>query len=111
MGLSGSAFAKEKSAEVVLYQASQVAGTTLPPGSYTVVMNATGSTADVIFRQNGKAVATVTGQTVQLTKRSPNTSLTVDNSGSAPTIAAIDFEGSQTEVSFSSQAATPSAGQ
>jgi hypothetical protein len=101
MGLSVGAFAKGKSVDVEIFQTSQVAGTTLQPGSYTVVMNTTGSTADVTFRQNGKQVATVTGQLVQLPKKSGNTSVTLDRSSSVPTIAAIDFEGSQTEVSFS----------
>lgn len=111
MGLSAGAFAKGKSADVELYQASEVAGTTLQPGSYTVVMNATGSTADVTFKQNGKQVATVTGQVVQLAKKSDSTSVTLDSSSSVPSIAAIDFEGSQTEVSFSSPANSSNSGE
>ncbi len=110
MGLTGSAFAKNKSADINLYQTSQVGGATLQPGSYAVVVNTTGTTANVSFRQNGKQVAMVTGQTVQLTQKSDNTSVTIDNSGSVPRIDAIDFEGSPTAVSFSSSAANSSSG-
>ena len=111
LGLSAGAFAKDKSAQIDLYQASQVAGTTLQPGSYTVVVNTTGPTADVTFKQNGKQVATVSGQAVQLAKKSASTAVTVDNSSGVSTIAAIDFEGSQTEVSFSSPANRSSSGE
>ncbi len=110
MSLAGTAFARDKSANIELYQASQVGGATLQPGSYKVVVNTTGTTADVSFRQNGKQVATVTGQTVQLAQKSANTSVTIDSSSSVPRINAIDFEGSPTEVSFSSSAAASSSG-
>jgi hypothetical protein len=111
MTLSISAFAKGKSAEVELRQASQIAGTTLQPGTYTVVMTVAGSAADVSFRQNGKQVAVVTGQVVQLAKKSDKTSLTVNNSGTVPTIAEIDLQGSQAAVSFASEASTTSSGE
>jgi hypothetical protein len=101
-GLSTGAFAKSKSTEVQIYQASQVAGTTLQPGSYHVTVNPTGSTAVVTFKQDGKPAVTATGQLVQLTKPSHDTSVTSNTSGSVPTIDEIDFEGSLTAVSFSS---------
>ncbi len=104
MTLAVSVFAKDKSADIKIYQTSQVAGTTLQPGDYKVTLNTTGSTANVIFAQNGKQVATASGQAVQLSKKSNNTAVTVDNSGSVPTISEIDLAGSQTAVSFTSTA-------
>lgn len=98
MALAVSVFAKDKSADIKIYQTSQVAGTTLQPGNYKVTLNTTGSTANVIFAQNGKQVATASGQAVQLSKKSNNTAVTVDNSGSVPTISEIDLAGSQTAV-------------
>jgi len=53
----------------------------------------------------------VTGQSVQLSKKSPNTSVTVDNSGKVPRIAEIDFEGQQTAVGFNAATATANAGE
>ena len=96
------AFAKAKSTEIDLYRASQVAGTTLQPGTYKVAVNPSGSTAQVTFVQNGKQMASVTGQLVQLAKKSDTTSVTMDTSSAVPAISQIDFEGSQTAVSFSS---------
>ncbi|MGC2109421.1 MAG: hypothetical protein WA655_07880 [Candidatus Korobacteraceae bacterium] len=109
--LSLTAFAKTKSADVDIYQTSQVAGTTLQPGSYGVAVSPNGSTASVSFSRNGKQVATVTGQVVQLQKKAANTSVTMDNSGSTPTISQIDFEGSTTSVSFSSTASASASGE
>ncbi len=111
IGLSSGAFAKSKSTEVQIYQTSQVAGATLQPGSYHVTVNPTGSTAVVTFKQDGKSVATATGQVVQLTKPSHDTSVTSNTSGSVPTIDEIDFEGSLTAVSFSSATNASAAGE
>jgi hypothetical protein len=111
IGFAGNVFAKGKSTDVEIYQASQIAGAMLQPGSYTVVVNTTGSTADVTFKQNGKQVATMPGQIVRLAKKSDSTSVTLDNSGGVPTIAAIDFEGSQMEVSFSAAANSTNSGE
>ncbi len=111
IGLSAGAFAKSKSAEIDIYQTSQVAGATLQPGSYHVTVNPTGPTAVVTFKQDGKPVATATGQVVQLAKPARDTSITTNTSGSVPTIDEIDFEGSQTAVSFSSTASASAAGE
>jgi hypothetical protein len=110
-GLSIGAFAKSKSTEVQIYQASQVTGTTLQPGTYHVSVNPTGSTAVVTFKQDGKPAVTATGQVVQLTRPSHNTSVTTNTSGSVPTIDEIDFEGSPTAVSFSATTSASTAGE
>jgi hypothetical protein len=109
--LSLSAFAKERSTDVQIYQTTQVGSATLRPGTYHVKVNSTESSSTVSFSQNGKQVADVQGQTVQLAKKAMNTSVTLDNSGTVPHIAEIDFEGQQTAVGFSSPAATASAGE
>ena len=109
--LSLSAFAKERSTDVQIYQTTQVGSATLQPGTYHVKVNSTESSSTVSFSQNGKQVADVQGQTVQLAKKAMNTSVTLDNSGTVPHIAEIDFEGQQTAVGFSSPAATANAGE
>jgi hypothetical protein len=111
MIVSVSAFAKGKSADVQIYQPSQIAGATLQPGSYKMTLNFTGSTANVVFSQNGKQVATVTGQVVQLAKRADNTAITLDNSSGSSVISQIDVEGSQSAVSFAQNAASASTGE
>jgi hypothetical protein len=109
--LSLTAFARTKSADVDIYQTSQIAGTTLQPGSYSVTVNPTGSTASVSFSQNGKQITTVTGQVVQLQKKAANTSVTMDSRGATPTISQINFEGSTTSVSFSSPTSASASGE
>lgn len=111
MSLSVSAFAKGKSTDVQIYQPSQIAGATLQPGSYKMTLSFTGSTANVVFSQNGKQVATVTGQVVQLTKKADNTAITLDNSSGSSVISQIDLEGSQSAVSFAPTAASASSGE
>src|SRR5581483_10208919 len=95
-----SAFAKDKSAQIEIYEQSQVGGTTLQPGTYTMKVNPTGDTANVVFLRNNKQVATVTGQVVQLAKKSNNTSVTTDKSGSVPQISEIDLQGQQAAIKF-----------
>ncbi len=104
------AMAKDKSSEVQIYEPTQISGTTLQPGIYKVKMT-DGATPTVTFLHNGKQVASVTGQAVQLAKTPSATSVTSDNSGSIPQIAEIDFEGSQTGVTFTSHATTTAQGE
>ena len=107
------AFAKDRSTEVHIYQATQVGDVTLHPGTYQVKVMPTGNTSEVSFLQNGKQVAKVTGcPNVSLAKKSENTSVTLDNSGKIPRVAEIDFEGQQTAVGFNTAAtASASAGE
>ena len=94
-------FAKSKSTDVQIYQTTQVGNTTLKPGTYHVKVDTTGSTSNVVFSQNGKQVASVSGQAVSLQKAPNNTSVTLDSSGGVPRITEIDFEGQPTAVGFS----------
>lgn len=111
VALSVSVFAKNKSTDVQIYQATQVGTTTLQPGLYHVTVNSTGSASTVSFSKNGKQVAEVQGQAVQLAKKPSNTSLTLDNSGTVPRVSEIDFEGQQTAVGFGAPAVNASAGE
>lgn len=111
--LPAGAFAKDRSTEVHIYQATQVGNVTLQPGIYQVKVMPSGSSNDVSFLRNGKQIAKVDGcPSVQLSKKSSNTSVTLDNSGTVPRISQIDFEGQQTAVGFNTAAtASASAGE
>src|SRR5215467_14472641 len=76
-----SVFAKNKSTDVNLKQATQVGDTTLQPGTYHVTVTPSGSGNSVSFSKDGKQVASVTGQSVLLQKISGNSSVTIDNTG------------------------------
>jgi hypothetical protein len=93
------AFAGSKSETVKLYQPTQVNGTTLPAGEYTVKYIPSGSTAQVKFLRNGKEVATANGQVKQLTN--PPEVITNDGNGSS-SISEIDFGNTKTGVTFDS---------
>jgi hypothetical protein len=56
--LAAPVFAKPTSATVTLSHSAKVAGATLAPGEYRVVLDDTKAT----FKQNGKVVAEATGQ-------------------------------------------------
>ncbi len=110
--LPAGAFAKDRSTEVHIYQATQVGNVTLEPGTYQVKVTPSGNTSDVSFSKNGKEVAKVNGcQNVQLPRKSGSTSVTLDNSGQTPRIAEIDFEGQQTAVGFVTPTVNASAGE
>jgi hypothetical protein len=111
LSLSVGAFAKTKSTDIEIYRPTQLAGTTLAPGTYKVAVDTTGSTAQVTFSRNGKQVATATGQVVQLATKSQNNAVVTNTSSSVPTIDEIDLEGLQTGVSFASAAATSASGE
>jgi hypothetical protein len=109
-GLSAGAFAASKSMDINISNPTQINGTTLKPGKYTVQYKnkgqaAAGQTADVEFKLDGKQVATVTGQVKQLSQVSKRSELTINNEGGVPTIAEIDFAGSTTGITFSSEMA------
>jgi hypothetical protein len=110
--LPAGAFAKDKSTEVHIYQATQVGEVTLQPGTYQIKVMPTGNSNDVSFLRNGKQVAKVSGcPNVQLAKKANNTSVTLDNSGKVPRVAEIDFEGQQTAVGFNAAPVSASAGE
>lgn len=110
--LPAGAFAKDRSTEVHIYQATQVGNVTLQPGTYQVKVMPNGNSNDVSFSHNGKQVAKVTGcPNVQLAKKANNTSVTLDDSGSVPRISEIDFEGQQTAVGLKAATVSASAGE
>jgi hypothetical protein len=102
--MSISAFAGSKSETVKLYQPTQVNGTTLPAGEYTVKCNTTGSTAQVKFMMNGKEVATANGQVKPLTNAPEGNQVITNDGNGASTISEIDFGNTKTGVTFDSSA-------
>ncbi len=100
--MSMAAFAASKSETVNLYSATQVGGTTLPAGEYTVKYDATGSNAQVKFLKNGKEVATATGQVKQLASHPEHAQVVTQDSGSTRSISEIDFSHTGTGVTFDS---------
>src|ERR1700677_4263792 len=102
--MSISAFAGSKSETVKLYQPTQVNGTTLPAGEYTVKCNTTGSTAQVKFMMNGKGVATASGQ-LKPRANAPESIQVITNDGNGSSIISeIDFSNTKTGVPFDSSA-------
>ena len=102
--MSIGAFAASKSETVKLYEPTQVNGTTLPAGEYTVKYSPTGSTAQVKFLRNGKEVATANGQVKQLTNPPESNQVITNDGNGSSTISEIDFANTKTGVTFDSSA-------
>ncbi len=102
--LSISAFAGNK-ATFTLYHDSQLNGTQLPAGEYTVVYDTTGSNAQVKFMKGKKEVASATGQVKQLDKKPSYNQVVLTNEGGAAAISELNFHGSTTGITFTPAAA------
>ncbi len=106
LALSITAFAGNKSQTFTLYHDSQLNGTALPAGEYTVVYDMTGSNAQVKFMKGKKEVASATGQLKQLERKPAYNQVVVTNEGGSDAINELDFHGSTTGISFASSAAS-----
>lgn len=100
--LSVSAFAKDQSGSITLYQDATINGTTLPAGEYVVKYDVDGSNAQVKFMRGSKEVASANGQVKTLTTKPGTSQVVLDNSGNTRTISEIDFRGKDTAISFAS---------
>ena len=100
--LSVSAFAKDQSGSITLYQDASINGTKLPAGEYKIEYDVDGNNAQVKFIKSGKEVATASGQLKTLTTKPGTTQVVLDNSGNTRTISEIDFRGRDTAISFAS---------
>ena len=99
--LSVSAFAKDTNkGKMNLSSATQVAGTQLQPGDYTVEWSGSGPAAQVKFIRHGKTVATTQGNIVELKNRSPYDQVIVSTAGGQNVIQEIDFGNKTTAVRF-----------
>lgn len=99
--LSVSAFAKDTNkGKMNLSSATQVAGTQLQPGDYTVEWSGAGPAAQVKFIRHGKTVATAQGNVVELKNRSPYDQVIVSTAGGQNVIQEIDFGNKTTAVRF-----------
>ena len=103
--VSLTAFAGPKSQTFTLYHDSQLNGSQLPAGEYTVVYDASGSTAQVKFMKGKKEMASATGQVQQLDKKPEYNQVKLQGGDSgAPSISELDFHGSKTSITFDSSA-------
>lgn len=103
--LSISAFAGGKAQTFTLYHDSQLNGTQLPAGEYTVVYDTTGANAQVKFMKGKKEVASATGQVKQLDKKPAYNQIVLSNEGGAASISELNFHGSTTGITFNSSVA------
>jgi hypothetical protein len=98
-----SAFAASaKTDTVVLYQAAQLNGKTIPAGEYTVKTEIKGSSAQVKFLQDRKEVASASGQTKDLGKRAPYAQIVLRDGNGVSSIQELDLGGTNTGVTFDS---------
>lgn len=70
LALSAPVFAKSMSQPIVLNQPATIGTTTLQPGHYKLTANLASDQVLIKRENDGKVVATVTGKTVTLNKRS-----------------------------------------
>ncbi len=70
LALSAPVFAKSMSQPIVLTHAATIGTTTLQPGHYKITANLESDQVFVKREDDGKLVATVTGKTVTLNKKS-----------------------------------------
>jgi hypothetical protein len=83
----------------------QVADKELPAGSYTVKWDGTGPTAQVNFVRNGKVVATVPAQVVQLDQKANQDVAEIKTAGDGvKTLIKIEFEGKSYALQIGNQA-------
>jgi hypothetical protein len=103
--LSISAFAGSKAQTFTLYHDSQLNGTALPAGEYTVVYDEAGANPQVKFMKGKKEVASATGQLKQLDKKPQYNQIVLTNEGGSDAISELDFHGSTTGITFNSSVA------
>lgn len=83
----------------------QIAGKSLAPGNYTVKWEGSGPTAQVNIVRQGKVVATVPAQVVQLQQRSNQDIAEVKVAGDGvKTLTMIEFEGKSYALQIDNQA-------
>jgi hypothetical protein len=100
--LAVSAFAKPRSAGIVLYQDATLNGTTIPAGEYTVKYDVDGSNAQVKIMKGSHEIATANGQVKTLTKAPGSNQVILDTSSNSRSISEIDFSGKDTAITFGS---------
>ncbi len=89
LAVAASADSKEKR-EVTFSDHVMVSGTQLEPGKYLVRWNASGPAADIKFMQEGREVASATGNVIEQKNRQTSVTTSVGENGSR-VLAEIDF--------------------
>ncbi len=106
--LSMSAFAKDvNKGKMTLSSPTQVAGTQLQPGNYTVEWSGAGPASQVKIISHGKTVATTQGNVVQLKTRAPYDQVILSTAGGQNVIQEIDFGNKTTAVRFGETSQQP----
>lgn len=106
LALGLSAFAGSKAETFTLYHDSQLNGSQLPAGQYTVVYDTSGSSVQVKFMKGKKEMANATGQTKQLDKKPEYNQIVLQGGGNgSPSISELNFHGSRTGITFESSGA------
>ena len=98
-----SAFAGDKS--LTIYSKANFNGQTIAAGDYKVAVDVKGTTAEVKFLKNGKAVATATGELVELKDAPKDTGiLYVANADGSRTVKEIQFINQKQAIRFNADA-------
>jgi len=108
VSISLSAFAGSKGEPLTLLHDTQLNGTVIPAGEYTVKYDANGSTCQVSVMKGNKTVATANGELKQLSYKPAHNQVVLDHSGSVPTINELDFSKTSTAIAFAPGEATAS---
>lgn len=96
------AFAKEKSENLILYHDATLNGVNLPAGEYVVKYDVDGANAQVKFMKGKTEVCSATGQVKALSKKPSNSQVVLDTENNARNISEIDFGGKDTAITFAS---------
>ena len=108
LALTTSAFAASDShkSSFEISAATQVNGTTIPAGEYTVRWEGSGPTVQVNIMQGKKVVATVPAQVVTLDRAATNTQTEVWNgSNGERELKALKFEGKKVSLELNTESA------
>lgn len=108
LALTTSAFAASDShkSSFEISAATQVNGTTIPAGEYTVRWEGSGPTVQVNIMQGKKVVATVPAQVVNLDRPASNTQAEVWNgSNGERELKALKFEGKKVSLELETESA------
>jgi hypothetical protein len=106
--LATSAFAANKGnkGSIELHQSTTVSGHQLAPGQYKLAWDGTGSNVELMILSDGKLVATVPAQLLELSKPELNNATeTRTNADGGQSLTKIDFGGKKYALTFSDEAA------
>jgi peptidoglycan hydrolase CwlO-like protein len=102
MTISMAAYAaNSESKSITLFQAVQVNGTTLQPGTYKVTFDAATPSTQVTFLKGKKEIASTQAQVMSLPQKQSDTQIKMNTVGTTQRLDEIDFRGTSTGIKFS----------